>query len=71
MSTRSTILLSDSGEHWYHDCSDDTFVLEFDTAHPMEDIDEDGGVVVVAKGTALHKALSEMRMKLITKGGHP
>lgn len=34
MSTKSTILLSDKNEHWYHDCSDDSIILELDIRDP-------------------------------------
>lgn len=60
MSTKSTIILSDANEHWYHDCIDDTITLEIGREHAIE-IDEEGTFVTIKKGTALFNAISRKR----------
>ena len=67
MSSKSTILLSNANEHWYHDCLDDTFNLEIDPEHDCEG-DEDGIFITIKKGTALHAAIEELWRKKALAG---
>lgn len=57
MSTKSTIWLSDANEHFYYDCSDDSFTLEFELDHLL--IEGTLCSLEIKKGTALHAAIKE------------
>jgi len=62
MSTKSTILLSDANEHWYVEHGDDDNIyLEFGWGKGLHHIDTgpDGTLIVVKRGTSLHKAIIE------------
>jgi len=61
MSTKSTILLSNDNEHWYHDCSDDSIVLEFDKKNFTVLIDDaDDFVIEVPNGRDLWEEIMKL-----------
>ena len=56
MSSRGTILLTEDNEHFYHDCNDDTVILEFDGKNiniRCNDIDD--LIVEIKPNNQLHK----------------
>ena len=61
MSTKSTILFSNDNEHWYHDCSDDSIVLEFDKKNFTVLIDDvDDFVIEVPNGRDLWEEIMKL-----------
>jgi len=64
MSSKSSLVLTEKNEHWYYDCSDDTFVLEFDTDTSIcEELiqDEKEYQVIIKKGTPLWLLLDTLQ----------
>ena len=64
MSTKSTIILTSSNEHWYRETIDGSIILEIDAnIHEVRDDNDNilhGDIeVVVRPDTALHKVLSD------------
>jgi hypothetical protein len=63
MSTKSTIILTDDNEHWYHDCIDDELTLEFSKKNiRIETNDEDDLVISITNlDCEIYKVLSKIK----------
>lgn len=62
MSTKSTILLTnDKNEHWYHDCIDNSFIIEINRNEftSVDDMEEDV-VIEIKEGSELHKKMEKL-----------
>ncbi len=62
MSTKNTILLSEDNEHWYHDCSDDSLVIEIHKKnYNYSAIYSDGSFSIrIPKGSSLWDEINKL-----------
>lgn len=58
MSSKSTLALTENGEHWYHDCSHpEEVTLEIDRKNCNVEINKDYIVVNIPRGSHLYNLL--------------
>ena len=62
MSTKSTIILTDDNEHWYHDCTDNEITLEFSKKNIRIDANDDEDLVISITNlnSEIYKVLSKL-----------
>ena len=61
MSTKSTVILTNDNEHIYHECIDDSYVLEFSKKNIDIDInDEEDLVISINPGSDLYSQIDKL-----------
>ena len=70
MSTKTSILLTNDHEHWYHDCSEmlsnepyrDAIVLEFDKKNIRIDVNDEDDLIItlINPDSKIYKIIDEM-----------
>ena len=61
MSTKSTVILTEDNEHIYHECQDDSYVMEFSKKNIDIDINDDEELVIsINPGSDLYQQIDEL-----------